>query len=74
VPYFWSDQFDVKIQVLGEPRVDDDVHIVDDDGKKFLAYYSRGGILTAVVGAGKVAAVMKTRPKLMTETPISELI
>ncbi len=74
VPYFWSDQYDVKIQVLGEPRADDDVHIVDDDGKKFLAYYSRDGILTAVVGAGKVAAVMKTRPRLMTETPISELI
>jgi len=74
VPYFWSDQYDVKIQVLGEPRADDDVHIVDDDGKKFLAYYSRDGILTAVVGAGKVAAVMKTRPKLMTETPISEVL
>ena len=74
VPYFWSDQFDVKIQVLGDPRADDDVHIVSDDGKKFLAYYSRAGILTAVVGAGKVGAVMKTRPKLLTPTPISELV
>jgi len=74
VPYFWSDQFDLKIQVLGDPRADDDVHVVSDDGKKFLAYYSRDGILTAVVGAGKVGAVMKTRPKLQTPTPISELV
>ena len=74
VPYFWSDQFDLKIQVLGDPRADDDVHIVSDDGKKFLAYYSRDGVLTAVVGAGKVGAVMKTRPKLQTPTPISELV
>ncbi|MEO9327789.1 NAD(P)/FAD-dependent oxidoreductase [Gordonia aurantiaca] len=74
VPYFWSDQFDLKIQVLGEPRADDDVHVVDDDGKKFLAYYSRDGILTAVVGAGKVGAVMKTRPKLQTPTPIADLL
>ena len=74
VPYFWSDQFDVKIQVLGDPRAEDDVHVVSDDGKKFLAYYSRAGILTAVVGAGKVGAVMKTRPKLLTRTPISELV
>ena len=74
VPYFWSDQFDLKIQVLGDPRADDDVHVVSDDGKKFLAYYSRAGILTAVVGAGKVGAVMKTRPKLLTRTPISELV
>lgn len=74
VPYFWSDQFDLKIQVLGSPRADDDLHIASDDGKKFLAYYSRDGYLTAVIGAGKVGAVMKTRPKLQTRTPISEVI
>ncbi|GAB99864.1 putative ferredoxin reductase [Gordonia namibiensis NBRC 108229] len=74
VSYFWSDQFDVKIQVLGAPRADDTVHIVSDDGKKFVAYYSRDGILTGVVGAGKVGAVMKTRPKLQTPTPIADLL
>ncbi|WP_238421345.1 NAD(P)/FAD-dependent oxidoreductase [Gordonia sp. 'Campus'] len=74
VAYFWSDQFDLKIQVLGAPRADDEVHVVDDDGKKFVAYYSRDGILTGVVGAGKVGAVMKTRPKLQTPTPVADLL
>ncbi|OPX13913.1 oxidoreductase C-terminal domain-containing protein, partial [Gordonia sp. i37] len=74
VPYFWSDQFAVKIQALGHPRADDDVHIVTDDGTKFLAYYSRDGILTGVVGAGKAGPVMKTRPKLQTPTPIADLL
>lgn len=74
VSYFWSDQFDVKIQVLGAPRAGDTVHVVSDDGKKFVAYYSRDGILTGVVGAGKVGAVMKTRPKLQTPTPIADLL
>lgn len=74
VPYFWSDQFDLKFQVLGAPRASDEVHVVSDDGKKFLAYYSRDGVFTGVVGAGKVGAVMKTRPKLQTPTPISELL
>ena len=32
------------------------------------------GILTGVVGAGKVGAVMKTRPKLQTPTPIADLL
>lgn len=73
-PYFWSDQYDVKIQVLGRPEATDDVHLVDDDGHKFLAYYSRDGILTATVGAGKVGAVMKTRAKLLTPTPIAEML
>lgn len=36
VPYFWSDQCDVKIQALGEPEATDTVHIVEDDGRKFL--------------------------------------
>lgn len=74
VPYFWSDQYDLKIQVLGWPKADDDVHIVDDDGHKWLAYFSRDGMLTAVAGAGKVGAVMKTRPKLVTPTPIEDVL
>lgn len=74
VPYFWSDQFDLKIQLIGDPRPDDDVHIVDDDGTKFLAYYSRDGVLTAVIGAGKAGAVMKSRAKVQARTPISDLV
>lgn len=74
VPYFWSDQYDLKVQLLGSPRPDDEVHVVDDDGRRFLAYYSRDGILTGVVGAGRVGKLMKTRPHLLTETPIAGLL
>ena len=52
VPYFWSDQYDVKIQCLGEPEADDIVHVVEDDGRKFLAYYERDGVVAGVVGGG----------------------
>lgn len=64
VPYFWSDQYELKIQALGTPAPGDSVEIVEDDGRKFLAYYVRDGILTAVVGAGKAGAVMKMRAKI----------
>ncbi|GAC78214.1 NADPH-dependent 2,4-dienoyl-CoA reductase, sulfur reductase [Gordonia malaquae] len=74
VPYFWSDQYGLKIQMLGAPQNDDDVHVVDDDGRRFLAYYSRDGILTGVVGAGRVGKLMKTRPHLLTPTPIAALL
>ncbi|WP_413768833.1 NAD(P)/FAD-dependent oxidoreductase [Rhodococcus pyridinivorans] len=73
-PYFWSDQYGLKIQVLGSPRAGDDVHLVDDDGTRFLAYYSRDGVFTGVVGAGKVGAVMKRRAQLLTPTPIAEVL
>ncbi|WP_028476115.1 NAD(P)/FAD-dependent oxidoreductase [Nocardia sp. CNY236] len=74
VPYFWSDQYDVKIQSLGTPSVGDDVHVVADDGRKFLAYYAREGVLSGVVGAGMTAQVMRARPMLATPTPVTELL
>ena len=46
VPYFWSDQYDVKIQCLGEPQADDTVHVVEDDGRQVpgvLRTRRRGG-------------------------------
>ncbi|QIS07840.1 FAD-dependent oxidoreductase [Nocardia brasiliensis] len=73
VPYFWSDQYDVKIQALGTPAATDDVDVALDDGRKFLAYYSREGRLTGVVGAGTTAQVMKTRAKIAAGAPVSEL-
>ncbi|RVW01385.1 FAD-dependent oxidoreductase [Rhodococcus xishaensis] len=74
VPYFWSDQYGLKIQALGTVSADDDVHVIKDDGRKFVAYYSRGGALTAVVGLGSAGAVMKMRAKIAAGTPVAELL
>jgi NADPH-dependent 2,4-dienoyl-CoA reductase/sulfur reductase-like enzyme len=74
VPYFWSDQYDVKIQCLGEPEATDIVHLVEDDGRKFLAYYERDGVLVGVVGGGLPGKVMKARGKVAAATPISEML
>jgi 3-phenylpropionate/trans-cinnamate dioxygenase ferredoxin reductase subunit len=74
VPYFWSDQYDVKIQCLGEPSPNDVVHVVEDDGRKFLAYYERDGVLVAVVGGGMPGKVMKARAKIAGGAPIAEVL
>jgi NADPH-dependent 2,4-dienoyl-CoA reductase/sulfur reductase-like enzyme len=74
VPYFWSDQYDVKIQALGEPEATDTVHIVEDDGRKFLAYYERDGVVVGVVGGGFPGKVMKVRSKIAAGAPISDLL
>ncbi len=74
VPYFWSDQYDVKIQCLGEPEATDIVHIVEDDGRKFLAYYERDGIVVGVVGGGMPGKVMKTRGKIAAGAPIADVL
>lgn len=72
--YFWSDQYDVKIQCLGEPEATDTVHLVEDDGHKFLAYYERDGVLAGVVGAGRPAKVMGARARIAAAAPISEVL
>lgn len=74
VPYFWSDQYDVKIQCLGEPEAEDVVHIVEDDGRKFLAYYERDGVVAGVVGGGMPGKVMKARAKIAARAPIADLL
>jgi NADPH-dependent 2,4-dienoyl-CoA reductase/sulfur reductase-like enzyme len=74
VPYFWSDQYDVKIQCLGEPEADDVVHLVEDDGRKFLAYYERYGVLVGVVGGGMPGKVMKARAKIAAAAPIGDVL
>ncbi|MBO0879900.1 MAG: FAD-dependent oxidoreductase [Mycobacterium sp.] len=74
VPYFWSDQYDIKIQCLGEPLATDTVHLVEDDGRRFLAYYERDGAVAGVVGGGMPGKVMKSRAKIAAGVPISELL
>lgn len=74
VPYFWSDQYDVKIQCLGRPGAGDTVHVVDDDGRRFLAYYERDGVLVAVVGAGIPEKVRTARAGIAAGAPISEVL
>jgi 3-phenylpropionate/trans-cinnamate dioxygenase ferredoxin reductase subunit len=66
VPYFWSDQYDIKIQVIGHPGPDDDVVVVDGavSERRFVALYGRGGKLTAAVGFSRPRQLMGYRPFL----------
>jgi 3-phenylpropionate/trans-cinnamate dioxygenase ferredoxin reductase subunit len=52
VPYFWSDLYGVRLQMLGSALGADDIQIVHEDQKKhaFVAEYHRAGELTGVVG------------------------
>jgi NADPH-dependent 2,4-dienoyl-CoA reductase/sulfur reductase-like enzyme len=74
VPYFWSDQYDIKIQCLGEPEATDIVHVVEDDGRKFLAFYERDGVVAGVVGGGMPGKVMKVRSKIAAGAPIADVL
>lgn len=63
VPWFWSDQYDRKIQLAGRPRPDDRIEIVTGtvDERRFAAIYGRDGRLSAVLGFNRPRHVMQYR-------------
>jgi NADPH-dependent 2,4-dienoyl-CoA reductase/sulfur reductase-like enzyme len=66
VPYFWSDQFGIRFQVLGNPGGQDEVQIVDgsfEDGK-FVALFGRAGRLRAAMAIGRPRRLMGYRSLL----------
>jgi 3-phenylpropionate/trans-cinnamate dioxygenase ferredoxin reductase subunit len=67
VPYFWSDQADLKLQVLGSTLGHDDVHVVREDEKSFVAEYRINGRLVAVGGVNAGREVMTRRAELVEE-------
>ena len=66
IPYFWSDQYGIRLQVLGSPRGSDDIHMTDGSPEegKFVALFGRAGRLRAVMAIGKPRQLMGYRPLL----------
>jgi len=75
IPYFWSDQYGKKIQMLGHPRPDDDVVRVKDTGEgQWLGVYSRDGIVTGLVALNQPRALMLSKPLLEQPTALDEAL
>jgi 3-phenylpropionate/trans-cinnamate dioxygenase ferredoxin reductase subunit len=72
-PYFWSDQYDLKIQGIGFIDPDDDVDTLSIRGRDVLLY-SRDRVVRGVVGFSFPAAVMRTKPLIQRRAPVSEAI
>jgi NADPH-dependent 2,4-dienoyl-CoA reductase/sulfur reductase-like enzyme len=63
VPFVWSDQYDVKIQVAGRVRGDDQIEIVDGDvaERRFVAAVGREGRLVGAVAFNRPRVLMQYR-------------
>ena len=63
VPWFWSDQYDRKIQLAGRSGSDDEVVIVTGslEERRFAAIYGRAGRIVAVLGFNRPRHVMQYR-------------
>ncbi len=71
VPWFWSDQYDRKIQLAGRVRADDDLEIVEGslEEHRFAALYGREGRLVGVLGFNRPRHVMQY--KMMIQDGVS---
>ena len=67
VPWFWSDQFDARIQYLGRGSGSDDVRIVAGsvEERRFVALYGSHGRLRAALGVSMPKNVMPFRKLLL---------
>lgn len=81
VPFFWSDQFDIRVQFLGRAHEDDVVEVVlgstepDENGAvKFLALYRKGDRVHGALGVNAPRWVMKMRGQLLEQAPWDEAV
>ncbi|MBL6761733.1 MAG: FAD-dependent oxidoreductase [PS1 clade bacterium] len=62
VPWFWSDQYDVKLQIAGVPNeIDSKVLRGDDASNSFAWFYFTGDKLTGVTAVNRAAEFMAGR-------------
>lgn len=66
VPYFWSDQYELRLQAHGYLRGHDEVHVVEGDlrSRRVIALYRRGPALTGVLAVGAAKALRQWRSRI----------
>jgi hypothetical protein len=66
VPYFWSDQYHLKIQAYGMLRGYDEVRVIDGTiaDREFVALYRRGDTLAGALGVRSARALRQWRAQI----------
>ncbi|MEA2702546.1 MAG: hypothetical protein QOD63_491 [Actinomycetota bacterium] len=76
VPYFWSDQYGLRIQYLGASRPGDEMVVVDGslDDRRFVAVYGREGRIVAALAVGRARRLMAYRRMIAERGPWDEAL
>ena len=72
VPYFWSDQYDMKVQAFGYLRGHEEIAVVEGDyaERRFLVAYRTGDRVAGVLGVGISPKVIRPwRQAIATRAP-----
>jgi 3-phenylpropionate/trans-cinnamate dioxygenase ferredoxin reductase subunit len=76
VPWFWSDQYDRKVQLAGRASAGDEVVVVSGsvEERRFVAFYGRAGRIVGVLGMNQPAKVMRWRSLVEEGAPWAEAL
>ncbi|WP_031038255.1 MULTISPECIES: NAD(P)/FAD-dependent oxidoreductase [Streptomyces] len=77
VPYFWSDQYDMKVQAYGFLRGHEEVAVVEGDlaRRRFVVAYRRGDRVTGALAVGMPPRVLRRwRQAIATEADWRETV
>lgn len=74
VPYFWSDQYDRKIQMAGRARPDDVIEVVEGsfDERRFVAIIGRGDRLVGVIAMNRPPAIPRWTARIADRMSLAE--
>ncbi len=71
-PWFWSDQFDLKLQIAGLPMACDDLLVRGDPAARaFAVYHLRRGVIRAVEAVNAPADFMMGKQLIATGRPVA---
>lgn len=74
VPWFWSDQYDLKLQIAGISMLGDEVVLRGNPAtRKFAAFYLRDGLVAAVDAINAVPEYMVARTLIAQKKPVDPL-
>jgi len=76
VPWFWSDQYQHKLQLAGSPAGHDETHTVLEDPERgrLLTLYRRGDRLSAVLAIGRAKLLVRYRALIEAGTAWDEAL
>jgi len=75
VPYIWSDQYDLKLQIYGQTRAADTFAVIDGDlaERRFVAVYGKDGHVRGAVGANMIRPLRAARTLVADWAPWSRI-
>jgi 3-phenylpropionate/trans-cinnamate dioxygenase ferredoxin reductase subunit len=76
VPWFWTDQYDRKIQLAGRVGPGDEVRIVEGstEERRFVALFRRGDRCIGVLGVNRPRHVVQLRMRMVSPLPWDEAL